>query len=146
MIHQKLLLIIDLALVLSILFFHGLTSQLKLVLPQHQLLLSSIKSFLVELRLLTKIFKLGLHIQFLSFNALFFLSLSTLSILLFLFKLLGFLLHKFHHLLLLSLEFSLLNFIAFFLYPLLRSFLSEFQLIEGHVPIDSLIIFVLFLS
>ena len=116
------------------------------MLPQDQFLLSSVQSLLIELGLVAEIFKLGLHIQFLSFDALFFLLLPTLGSLLFFLELLGCLPHHFHVLGLLLFKQYLLIFIAFLLNTLLRSHFSEFQFIEGHIPISSLIVFVLFLS
>lgn len=130
---------------LGIFLLHSLASQLKLVLSLKQHLLPGIQGLCINLRLLAEVLKLGLHLQFFALNTLLFLLLLELGCLLLFLELLARLLHELNVFRLLALKFFLLVLVALFLDALLGGHLTEFKLIECHVPVDALVVLVLLL-
>ena len=93
---------------------------------------------LVLLLLLTQVSKSSLHFILLALNSLFFGLLAPLGLKFLLLKLRCFLLELNVHGCSLLLKLLLLLLIALFLNSVLLGQLSEFDLIEGHVPVDGL--------
>ena len=114
-----------------------------LSLKQH--LLPGVQVLRINLCLLAEVLKLGLHLQLFALNALLFLLLSELGCLLLFLELLTLRLHKLNVFQLLALELFLLVLVALFLDALLGGQLTEFKLIESHVPVDALVVLVLLL-
>ena len=96
LVHEVLLLLLNNALVFLFFLFHGKSSQLKLMLSLHKLLLSHVQSALVVLLCDFQLFKLRCHLRFLTLDSVL-LSLLTKLIFTFLSLILGLsLLHLFH--------------------------------------------------
>ena len=130
--------LLDLALVLLLFLLHCHSCKLELVLTLLELSLTLNERTLVLLLLLTQVSKSSLHFILLALNSLFLGLLAPLGLKFLLLKLRCFLLELNVHGCSLLLKLLLLLLIALFLNSVLLGQLSEFDLIEGHVPVDGL--------